>query len=225
MASCCYQTDYRRLFRRRMAARRARRFRRKGLDGTAQALVDALVARGVDGAAVLEVGGGLGTLEAALLQAGAARATNIEISAGWQEAADSLADEMGLSDRIEYRVGDFVDEADTLPPVDVVVLHRVVCCYPWADRMLEAAASLRPRLIALTFPQDKAWVRAAMRIFNLFLRLQRLEFRVFVHSPQEMLGLLNERGYRVVEDSDHGFWRNAVLESTSEAPGDGRGPR
>ena len=213
MASCCYQTDYRRLFRRRMAARRAARFRKRGLDGTADALVRSLIARGVDGATVLEVGGGLGTLEAALVQAGADRAINVEISAGWEESAAELARELGLSDRLEYRVGDFVDEAEHLPDVDVVVLHRVVCCYPWADRMLEAVASLRPRLVGLTFPRDTVWVKAAMRLFNLALWAQRLQFRVFVHPPAEMLQTMERQGFRVVDDTDHGFWRNVVLEA------------
>ncbi len=213
MPSCCYQTDYRRLFRRREAARRAKRFREKGLDGTAEDLVAALVARGVDDAVVLEVGGGLGTLEAALLRAGAARAINVEISSGWEEAAAVLAEELGVADRVEYRVGDFVDEADDLPPVDVVVLHRVVCCYPWADRMLEAAAARSPRLMGLTFPQEKRWVKAGMRIFNLFLRVRGLDFRVFVHPHDQMLGLLRRHGYEVVADSRHGFWRNVVVEA------------
>lgn len=213
MPSCCYQTDYRRLFRRREAAKRAARFRRRGLDGTARALVDALTARGVEGARVLEVGGGLGTLEAALLEAGASHAINVEISSGWEEAAGALAEELGVADRVDYRVGDFVDESDRLPPADVVVLHRVVCCYPWVDRMLEAVAARSPRLVGLTFPEEKRWVKTAMRLFNTFLRVRGLDFRVFVHPHAVIRGLMTDHGFEVVAESRHGFWRNVVFEA------------
>ena len=69
MRGCCTR-DYERLFGARAAARDARRYRKHGLQGSARALVD--LAGDVEGASVLEVGGGVGAIELELLAGGAA---------------------------------------------------------------------------------------------------------------------------------------------------------
>src|SRR2546422_4552891 len=101
MAGCCNPTDYRRLFSRKFASRDARRYRKRGLTGTSRTLVE--LAGDVRGATVLDVGGGIGAIELELLAAGAARATNVELSGGYEEEATELIATRGLSDRVERR--------------------------------------------------------------------------------------------------------------------------
>ena len=95
----------------------------------------------MSGASVLEVGAGVGAIELELLAAGAARATDVELSGEYEEEAQKLLDEHGVADRVERRVGDFVTEP--VEPHDVVVLHRVVCCYPDVDALVGVAAGTR----------------------------------------------------------------------------------
>jgi len=45
---------------------------------------------------------------------------------------------------------------------------------------------------------------------NLTSRLRRLAFRVYVHSPVEMQGLLRDRGYRARVIGHHGIWEIMV---------------
>src|SRR5436190_16718986 len=137
VSACCSPTDYRRLFSRKFAARDLKRYRKRGLTGTSRALVD--LAGDVSGASVLDVGGGIGAIELELLERGAERATNVELSGGYEEAAAELLAERGLVERVERRVADFVAAADIVPH-DVVVMHRVVCCYPDVDALVGAAA-------------------------------------------------------------------------------------
>ena len=54
-------------------------------------MVQFLHAVGVEGASVLEIGGGIGEIGVELLQAGAARAQNPELSPADQEPARTLA--------------------------------------------------------------------------------------------------------------------------------------
>ena len=115
--------------RRRLAASR---YRNRGLGGTSRDLVE--LAGDVTGETVLDVGGGIGAIELELLAAGAQRATNVELSGEYEEAAAELIEERGLSERVDRRVGDFVTEP--VEPHDVVVMHRVVCCYPDVDRLV-----------------------------------------------------------------------------------------
>ena len=68
---------------------------------------------------------------------------------------------------MEYRYGDVVVLDDELPPVDVVTLDSVICCYPYLEPMLAAATRARPRLVGITYPRDVWWMRAFMRLYNL----------------------------------------------------------
>ena len=73
MSGCC-ATGYERFFGPRLARRDARRYRKRGLDDTAQRLVDELSAHGASGTS-LEIGGGVGAIELELLKRGVERAT------------------------------------------------------------------------------------------------------------------------------------------------------
>ena len=129
-------------------------YRRRGLPATARGLV--ALAGDVAGASVLEIGGGIGTLELELLEAGAAPGTNVELSGGYEEAAAALLAEHRLGDRSSAASADFVEEAGLVEPHDVVVLHRVVCCYPDADALVRRPLSIRAGRLLLTYPRDRS---------------------------------------------------------------------
>jgi SAM-dependent methyltransferase len=210
VAGCCDPTDYRRLFSRKSAARDARRFRRRGLTGTARALVE--LAGEVSGATVLDVGGGIGAIELVLLAAGAERATNVEISGGYEEQATALLAERGLADRVDRRVADFVTEGAAVEPHDLVVLHRVVCCYPDVDALMTAAADHALTRLVLTYPQERLPIRIGLRVINLWLRVSGCGFRTYVHPVARILGAAEARGLRLERRERGGFvWESASL--------------
>jgi magnesium-protoporphyrin O-methyltransferase len=211
------QSDYRRFFRTRVAERDARRFRRKGLDPAGRMLVDSIVARGVGGARVLEGGGGIGAVQIELLEAGAASATNVELSAAYDAEAEALLRERGLEGRVERRVGDFVADAETLPTADVVVLHRAVCCYPDGPAFAAAAAGHATRLVAMSLPRERALNRIGFGFVNVFLRLRRCGFRAFVHPLDELVAAAQAHGFRVASrERATWVWQVAILERTLE---------
>jgi SAM-dependent methyltransferase len=210
VAGCCDPTDYRRLFSRKSAARDARRFRRRGLTGTARALVE--LAGEVSGATVLDVGGGIGAIELVLLAAGAERATNVEISGGYEEQATALLAERGLADRVDRRVADFVTEGAAVEPHDLVVLHRVVCCYPDVDALMTAASDHALTRLVLTYPQERLPIRVGLHAINLWLRVSGCGFRTYVHPVARILGAAEARGLRLERRERGGFvWESASL--------------
>jgi 2-polyprenyl-3-methyl-5-hydroxy-6-metoxy-1,4-benzoquinol methylase len=210
MAGCCNPIDYRRLFSRKYASRDARRFRERGLGTTSRALVD--LAGDVEGATVLDVGGGIGAIELELLAAGASRATNVELSGGYEEAASALLTERGVSDRVDRRVADFVSEGDAVEPHDLVVLHRVVCCYPDVDALMGAAAEHTRKRLVLTYPQERLLMRLGLRVVNLWLRVSGCGFRTYVHPVALILGAAEADGLKLVRRERQGFlWESAAL--------------
>lgn len=193
MACCgCCPWGYEAFFSEKQARRDARRYRRRGLDGAARWIVEAVEARGLDGASVLEPGGGVGALQIELLKAGAARSRVVELSPAYEEAAAELAREAGVADRVERVVGDFAVLADG--EADVVVLHRVVCCYPRYEELLGAAADRARRTLVFTYPPRNLLSRALVRLFNAWMGLRGVPFRAFLHPPAAMVEVVRSRG-------------------------------
>ena len=210
MAGCCNPIDYRRLFSRKYASRDARRYRQRGLGATSRALVE--LAGDVEDATVLDVGGGIGAIDLELLAAGAERAMNVELSGGYEEAASALLSERGLSDRVDRRVADFVSEGDAIEAHDLVVLHRVVCCYPDVDALMGAAAEHARRRLVLTYPQEHLPMRLGLRVVNLWLRVSGCGFRTYVHPIARILGAAEAHGLRLERRERQGFlWESAAL--------------
>jgi len=209
LSDCCAPA-YGEVFGARAARRAARRYSRKGLDAVGRWIVEELRARGLDGATVLELGGGVGALQLELLRSGAARTVNVELSPEWEQAALDLAREHGLEGRVERRVANAVEHADALAAADVVVMHRVVCCYPDADALMNVAAERARRVLVVSFPRDRAIVRLWTRLANLWLRLRGIAFRSFVHPERRIEEAAERHGLRPASEHRGPMWR-AVL--------------
>jgi 2-polyprenyl-3-methyl-5-hydroxy-6-metoxy-1,4-benzoquinol methylase len=175
-------------------------------------MVEFLELRGIEGATVLEIGGGIGEIQIELLKRGAAQTVNLELSAAYEEEAKRLLHEAALEDRAERRLHDIAVEPDGVESADIVVLHRVVCCYPDYERLLGAAAERARRLLVFSYPPRNAVSRLLIGVENLVLRLLRREYRTFAHPPSAMLGQLSERGLRRTFAHHSPVWQVAGLE-------------
>jgi magnesium-protoporphyrin O-methyltransferase len=212
MSDCCTPQGYRQIFSEKSAQKRARRYRRKGLDGTSRRLFRLLRQRGLEGRTLLEVGGGIGDLQIELLKAGLARAVSIELTPTYEETAAALLREAGLGDRVERRVIDFTEAAREVEAADIVVLNRVICCYPDMPKLAGAAADHAREVLALSFPRRSWWTRATLAAGNLVLGATRRQFHVFIHPPAGILATAEERGLTTTQNSPGLFWQVAVLE-------------
>jgi hypothetical protein len=190
----------------------AKRYRKKGLDATAQRMVEFLEGRGIAGATVLEIGGGVGEIQIELLKAGAAHAVNLELSPGYDEEAERLLQEAALEGRVDRRLHDIAVDPEGVEAADVVLLHRVVCCYPDYERLLGAAAQRARRFLVFSYPPRNALSRLVVTVENLVFRLLRKEYRSFTHPPSAMLGVLAERGLRRTFEHHTLVWQVAGLE-------------
>jgi magnesium-protoporphyrin O-methyltransferase len=148
---CCSTASYGEFFDEKLARRDAERYRRRGPGRAGRRLVDLISARGVEGNEILEIGGGIGSLQLELLERGAARATNSELSPAYEREARALAREHGLEARVDRRIVNAAEDPDAVPAADVVLLHRVVCCYPttrlcWRSRRTRRGGCWRSRI-------------------------------------------------------------------------------
>jgi magnesium-protoporphyrin O-methyltransferase len=212
MSDCCTPKGYRRIFSERSALGQAKRYRRKGLDPTSRRLVELLRQRSLEGRTLLEVGGGIGALQIELLKAGLARAVSIELTPTYEETAATLLREAGLEDRVERRVIDFTEAAGEVEAADIVVMNRVVCCYPDMPTLASAAADHAREVLVLSFPRQSWWTRAALGLGNFVLGAARRQFHVFLHPPARILATAEQRGLTTTHNSRGFFWQIAALE-------------
>jgi magnesium-protoporphyrin O-methyltransferase len=194
VGECCDSDGYRATFSDRFARRMARRYRKRGLNRTQQHLVGFLTERGIEGATVLEIGGGVGEIQVELLHRGAGSVTNLEISTSYEDEARALLEQAGMTDRVTRRFLDIATAPDEVGAADVVVLHRVVCCYPDYERLLGAAGAHARRLLVYSHPPRNPVTRLVIGWENVMRRLRRNEFRAFVHPPQAMVEVLEAQG-------------------------------
>lgn len=210
--ACCDPRGCDQFFTRGLAGRAARRYRRKGLDATGRRMVSFLEGLGIEGATVLEIGGGVGELQIELLKAGAAAAVNLELSPAYEDEATRLLRAAGMEGRVERRRHDIAAEPGAVPPADFVVLNPVVCCYPDHERLLGAAAERARRALVFSYPPRNALVRSIIGLENFAFRLKRLQFRTFAHPPQAMLGLLGRLGLQQTYEHKGLIWQIAGVQ-------------
>ena len=187
-------------------------YRRSGPGMTTRALLSYLAARDPLPGTVLDIGSGIGAFTLGMLKAGVQHAICMDMSPASLAANAEEALRQGVGDRIEHVEGDFIAVASTLSSVDLVVLDRVVCCYPEYTSLLGLAADHSRSLLAMSFPRDRWWVRLALWVENLWRYLHRDRFRAFVHSPVAMAELLHDNGFTLAQATMTWTWQIEIYE-------------
>ena len=92
-----------------------------------------------------------------------------------------------MTDRVTRRFLDIAQEPDAVVPADVVILHRVVCCYPDYATLLSAAAGHARRALAYSHPPVNVVNRVQFGTENVYRWVTRNDFRTFIHPPEGMV--------------------------------------
>jgi hypothetical protein len=154
----------------------------------------------------------------ATLARGAARATGVDLGHGAIEDARALARDRSFEDRSTFQVGDAATL--DLDSHDVVLLNRVLCCYPDVDALLDNSLSAARYVYAFTAPPSAGLVgtfsRAQTRIANAWFRIRDKKFRGFrayVHDLKAIDRRVREAGFRPVVDGRRRLvWHLAIYE-------------
>lgn len=182
-----------------------------GPDKTTLWLVEAIKERGLTGGSLLDIGGGIGAIQHELLKHGLERALHIDGSSAYIDGAKKVAKQHGLEQRIEWRHGDFVDEADELGEFEVVTLDRVICCYDDVQALVSKSAQKASQLYGVVYPLDRWYTRLAFRVMNLVQRLRRHPFRVFVHPTRSVEELIGAAGLEKIFQRQTLLWQVALF--------------
>lgn len=190
------------------AASELHSYREKGPIPSTRMLIDALRGEGVEGATVIDIGGGVGAIQHELLAAGAAHVTSIDASSAYIHAARNESERQGLVGRVTYYHGDFVELAETVASAEIMTLDRVINVSPDWQRLIQLSAARARRLYGLVYPRDTVPVRMVASVMNL------LVWRGPVHAairPQDEIDrLAREAGLVRYFWNTAGPWQVAV---------------
>ena len=153
-----------RWFNKKLAAKELRQYRKKGPARTTRMLIEALKAEGIEGMTLLDIGGGIGTIQHELLGAGVSSAINLEGSTAYLETAKEEAERRGHAHRVRYHHGDFVGLASDIQGADIVTLDRVICCYPDFPALVGLSSARAGKLYGVVYPHDTWWAKIGWRI-------------------------------------------------------------
>jgi magnesium-protoporphyrin O-methyltransferase len=134
---------------------------------------------------------------------GATSGTGFDLSAKAIEQAQRLAAVRGVGDRTEFHVGDGA-KLD-LPAADIVVINRVVCCYPHTEHLLERTLAAARSVFAISAPVSSGATGWFNRVWNAVLNVgYRLRpakyagFRTFIHDLDRIDERIRAAGFRRV---------------------------
>ena len=207
---CSCSADRLDIFDEKAARRALRRYLDDGLGGSDALRIAAWAEDGgLDGRSVVEVGGGIGQIQAELLRRGAATGRVVELVPDYEGPAGELARGAGVADRSSFALADLLEEPESVEPADIVVLRRVVCCTPDGPELLAAAAGKARRALLASYPRDRVLVRLVFRLENLGFALFRKRFRSFVHRPEQLENAVAARGFTRVRVARGLVWETA----------------
>lgn len=204
--SCC---DFRdaadRQFTAEKAAKELQVYRKGRLGPTTRLLRDGIADLGLNQGSLLDIGAGVGALTFELFDRGITEAVISDASLAYVTAAREEAVRRGRAESTTIVHGDLLELAGKLPTATLVTLDRVVCCYPSYEPMLEEATRHAGHGLALSYPRDRWFVRAAMWLENA-RRARKSGFRTFVHPPLQLRQVIERAGFELARCSATAFW-------------------
>ncbi|MBI3585865.1 MAG: methyltransferase domain-containing protein [Ignavibacteriales bacterium] len=213
MACCCESNASTRgtnAFFSRFSKRYAKQFRKKGLEKVQRYLLEGVKRESIQGKNIIDIGCGVGSLHLTLLKEGAAQSVGIDISEGMIDQAKKFSSELGVQEKTQYVLGDFVQLADSLHESDITMLDKVVCCYEDLDSLVQTSTAKTKTIYALSHPKENFMMEAFFKLQISLGKLFRWKFIPFWHDWQQMRSNIAAQGFNLIYENSTMAWQVLV---------------
>lgn len=212
MSCCGHCRDAGNLFGERKARNDLRSYRRNGPNKPTNLLLETIRSTEIDiaNSSLLDVGSGVGAIQLELFKEGLNYAVNVEASSPYIQASRKEAERQGVSDRTAYYFGDVVELSPELADAHIVTLDRVICCYPDAEKLIQATASKATQFYGVVYPRDRWITRIGLWLSNFWFWLWGSEFRTYLSPSGYIDNLIKEQGFVRHEHKQTFLWHIAL---------------
>lgn len=118
-------------------------------------------------------------------------------------------DEHGISECFDREAG-----CCTPKTHDVVVMNRVICCYPRVQELITHTSSAALRVFAFTVPRNEGALRYYWRlgfwVENTYHALRQRQFRAYLHDLGNIDSWLRDQGLSASRRFSRRGWLHAV---------------
>ena len=208
---CCQCQGIESMFDKKSAKRDLKRYLKKGPSTTTKILLNEVNKIGVQGMTFLDIGGGIGAIQYALIKWGALNGVSIEASSAY---IDSIKEETGknnLTEKVVFKHGDFTTIASDLNSSDIVTLDKVICCYDDMNRLVDLSSKLARKIYAVVYPRDNWWTKLFLPIINFYPKIKGSSFRLFIHPTNKVEDIIIKNGLKRIYNTTRLFWQVAVF--------------
>jgi len=210
MPCCCPHSQSASKFFSLFAKSYRRRFNKKGFERSQRQLISGINKAGKDDKSLLEIGCGVGYLHQMLVEQGAKSALGVELSANMIIEAKGWARQRGLDKQLSYLEGDFIDLAEDINSMDMVIMDKVICCYPDAERLVQHSLEKCKQSIAVSYPRKTWYTRLGVQISATILKLFGSNFRPYVHDPELIETWILQQGFKKIFQDQTTVWLSQV---------------
>ena len=182
-------------------------YRKNGAAKSTLMLIEAIKAQNLEAAELLDIGGGVGAIQLALLKAGFVSSKVVDASESYLAVAMEEAEQQGLRERVNYQHGNFVEIAAQLSPVDLVTLDKVICCYDDMPSLVSKSVGLAKQYYGIVFPNEGLLSRIQNGLYNFWMRVINNPYRSFIHATADIEAIIFEKGFKRSSYQRQALWQ------------------
>ncbi len=165
---------------------------------------------------VLDVGCGPGTLLMEVKnKSPKTKVIGIDLSTSMINEASENFKEMGISEGVDLKVVNFKNFNDA-ESVDGVSMHRVLCCYPDRETLMNKCVSLNAEEIVVTLPRPWLFLRVLLKLFSPIAALTN-SFRPYLHRIDDLTNQMKSKGYEWETIDQSRFWMTLAFKRSSSS--------
>ena len=114
-------------------------------------------------------------------------------------------------------MGDFAAKEVDLPPSDIVILDKVICCYEDVGSLVDKSLSKAKRIYALTFPNPSRLMKYWFSLIIIVAKTLRWTFRPYWHDWDAVLMQIERAGFKPSYRNSTLSWAVHVFERIQPA--------
>ncbi|MBL4655806.1 MAG: methyltransferase domain-containing protein [Bacteroidia bacterium] len=192
------------------ARKKLKEFRKNGTSKLANILLEAIKQNNIDNKTLLDIGGGIGGMQYDLLKSGVSEVTSVDASIAYHNVAEKETASQGFSNSIKRHHGDFVELSYEIPQHDIVTMDKVICCYDDIQGLIDHSSKKCNETYGVIYPIDSVIAKWLQNVVNVFFKVFKNGFQVFIHSRSDIEEILSNNGFKPKFRKTHWVWQICV---------------